>query len=139
MVESFIAPDAMQTLLVSAWASDTELLAALGGAFVFDAPPKGQIPPYVTVIRHDVTPRDGDLTPGAIHRIVVQCWHPLASRRAVLTLSDRIVAVALNAALSSEGLLVVNRQFEKLETAIDLKTGHARANVTLRFFIEPAA
>src|SRR5690606_13572946 len=101
-------------------------------------PPKGRRPPYVTVARHDVLPRDGDLAPGWDHRVLVHAWASEASRKAVLAIADRVLAVALGATLDDE-LVVTHRQHERTDTAIDRETGFARAAIALRFFTEAVA
>ncbi len=129
---------ALQISLLKALFADADLMAALGGRFVFDAPPKGRKPPYVVLTRHDVLSRDGDAAPGHDHRLLVQCWVPKPSRRAVLALAERVVAVALEADLTSESLVVTHIQHDRTDTAIDSETGHARAAIVLRAFSEPA-
>ena len=126
---------ALQTALVAALKADAAL-AGLVGAAVFDAPPPGTAPPYVAIVRHDATPRDGDLTPGLEHRLALHGWADRPSRRAALELADRIAAVAL-ALDGAAGLRLTLRRHERTETAIDGETGRARAAVTLAFFTEP--
>lgn len=129
----------LQGALVSALAADAELLALLGGAArIFDSPPQGARPPYVVIARHDVFPRDGDEAPGFDHRLVLEAWAPEASRKPVLAMAGRVAAVALGAALAPEGLVVTHRVVERTETAIDLRSGFARARVRVRVFTEPA-
>jgi len=126
----------LQAALVAALAADSGLTALTGEDAVFDAPPKGRRPPYVTVARHDMLPRDGDLAPGHDHRLLLHVWAADASRKAVLEMVDRVVAVALGAALDG-ALRVTHRQHERTDTAIDRQTGFARAAVSLKFFTEP--
>lgn len=130
---------ALQTSLLAALFADAELAASLGGNHVFDAPPKGQKPPYVAISRHDALSRDGDAAPGHDHRLLVQCWHPEPSRKAVLEIAERVIAVALEASLTSEGLCVTHIQHDRTDTAIDFETGYARAAIVLRAFTEPNA
>ena len=127
----------LQTTLVTALLADSALTTALGGTKVFDAPRKNLAPPYVVIARHDVLPRDGDLTPGHDHRLLINCWHNAPSREDVLVLADRIVAVALSADLDSAELIVTHAQHDRTETAIDPQTGQSRAAIALRFFSEP--
>lgn len=127
----------LQAALVTALATDAALVALVGEDAVFDAPPKGRRPPYVTVARHDVLPRDGDLAPGWDHRVLLHAWVGEASRKAVLAIADRVLAVALGAVLDDE-LVVTHRQHERTDTAIDRETGFARAAIALRFFTEMA-
>ncbi|HHY49913.1 MAG TPA: DUF3168 domain-containing protein, partial [Alphaproteobacteria bacterium] len=92
---------ALQSALAAALAQDGVLSALVGEAGIFDAPPKGRRPPYVTFARHDVVPRDGDLAPGHEHRIVVHAWAGEASRKAVLAICDAVLATALGADLGA--------------------------------------
>lgn len=127
----------LQTSLLAALFADAALVTALGGDFVFDAPPKGRKPPYVAITRHDALSRDGDETPGHDHRLLVQCWYPAPNRKAVLALAERVVAVVLATGLSSAALRVTHIQHDRTDTAIDTETGYARAAVVLRVFTEP--
>lgn len=126
----------LQAMLVAALDADPALTALVGTGRVFDAPPKGFRPPYVTVARHDIAPRDGDLTPGHEHRVVLHAWAAEPSRKAVLALAERIVAVA-TAGLDGALIVTLARQV-RTETTIDGGTGLARAAVELRFFTEAA-
>ena len=121
---------ALQAALVAALRADSEIA-------VFDAPPAGRAPPYVTIARHDVLPRDGDEATGYEHRLLLHAWATDASRKAVVALAETIVGVALAADLDPDGLLVTLRRHERTDTAIDAATGKARAAIALTFFSEP--
>lgn len=125
----------LQSALVTALEEDAELAVLIGTGAVFDAPPKGRRPPYVTIARHDVLPRDGDLTPGHDHRVLLHAWSAAASRKAVLAIAERVLAVAMSADLDAE-LVVTHRRHEWTDTAIDRQTGFARAAIALRIFTE---
>ncbi|MDR3475191.1 MAG: DUF3168 domain-containing protein [Devosia sp.] len=129
----------LQAALVAALHGDAALTALVGSNAIYDAPPKGATRPYLVIARHDLVPRDGDAAPGYDHRMILHLWHPDASRRAVLAIADRVLAVALEGALVPTDLVVTNRSHERTDTAIDLDTGAARAAITLRFFTEPTA
>jgi hypothetical protein len=128
---------ALQAALVAALRADSAL-AALVGSSIFDALPRGAAAPFIVVARHDLVPRDGDAAAGNDHRVILHLWHPDASRKAVLALADRVLAVALGG-LAPSGLLVTNAAHERTDTAIDFDTGAARAAITLRFFTEASA
>lgn len=128
----------LQSMLVAALIGDAVLTSLIGPEAVFDAPPKGKGPPYVTVARHDVLPRGGDLAPGHEHRMVLNAWAADASRKAAVAIAERVLAVAMFAELDGE-LTVTHRQHERTDTAIDRNTGFARAAVALRFFTEPSS
>jgi hypothetical protein len=127
----------VQRALVTAWGADGPLLALLGPDAVFDAPPKGRQPPYVTILRHDTAPRDGDETPGLEHKLTIHCWSPQPSRSAALAIADRIERVALSGAVQTEAHAITLKRHMRTETTIDLATGRARAAVSLRLFSEP--
>lgn len=125
---------ALQGPLVAALRADPELAAL---AAVFDAPPKGSLPPYLTIARHDLLPRDGDETPGNEHRLVLHAWASDASRKAVVAIAERVVAVAMDAGLNGE-LVVTLRRHDRTDTAIDAATGRARAAIAMTFYTEPS-
>ena len=120
---------AVQGALVTALKSDVAL-AALVGDGVFDAPPKERAAPYVVIARHDVIQRDGDLAVVQEHRVLLHCWGDRPSRKAVLGMAERVVAVALGLGRVSHA------EYARTDTVIDGETGLARAAVTLRFFSE---
>lgn len=130
---------ALQGGIVAALRADAALTALIGASGVFDAPPRGRPAPYIVLARHDLVPRDADAAPGSEHRVLLHLWHPDASRRAVLAIAERVLAVLLEGDLAAAGLAVTSRNHERTDTAIDLATGAARAVLTLRFFTEPSA
>lgn len=127
----------IQNALVGAWSADAALAVLIGAGAVFDAPPKGRQPPYVTILRHDAVPRDGDETPGLEHRLTIHCWASQPSRAAALAIAHRVERVALAGALAPTENVLTLRRHLRTETAIDLATGRARAAVNLRLFSEP--
>ncbi len=102
---------------------------------VFDAPPKDTAPPYVSIARHDVLPRDGDASPGHEHRVLLHVWAADASRKAALAIAEGVVETALD--LASDTLAITLRRHDRTDTAIDAGTGRARAAIALTFFTEP--
>jgi hypothetical protein len=128
---------ALQGALVAALREDAELTGLVGEDGVFDAPPAERLPPYVTIARHDVLPRDGDEALGYEHRVLLHAWAAEASRKAVVAIVERIVSVAETAELDGASLKVTLRRHERTDTAIDAKSGRARAAVALSFFTEP--
>ena len=127
---------ALQGAMVAALRADAALTALIGPA-VFDAPPRGQVAPYVVIARHDVLPRDGDAAPGNDHRVTLNIWHPESSRKSVLAIADAAGAVLLAGMLAPAGLAVTFASLDRTDTSIDLSTGAARAVLALRFFTEP--
>jgi hypothetical protein len=122
----------LQAALVQALRDDP----ALSGVGVFDAPPAGAERPWIAIARHDVIARDGDLTPGHEHRMLVHVWAAEASRRAALEIAERVVVAAIEFVVTE--LVVTLRRYDRTDTAIDGATGVARAVVALRFHSEPS-
>lgn len=121
---------ALQATLVAALRADPAIA-------VFDTPPPGQSPPYVTIARHDVLPRDGDDAPGHEHRVLFHAWVADASRKAVVALAETLVSRITAAGLDSASLQVTLRRHDRTDTSIDQNTGRARAAIALTFFSEP--
>jgi hypothetical protein len=122
---------ALQKGLVAALQAAPEL----AGISVFDAPIKDAAPPWIAIARHDVLPRDGDLTPGFEHRLVLQCWAADPSRKAVLGLVSAALA-CVEALTLSDGLRITHVAHERTDTAIDTDTGRARAALAVRIYSE---
>ncbi|HHG90662.1 MAG TPA: DUF3168 domain-containing protein [Devosia sp.] len=129
----------LQASIVAALGADTQLVAAIGADAVFDMPPKGKRAPYLVILRHDLVTRDTDILPGHDHRVQIQAWHADPSRAAVLVLAERVITVMESTDLSSSTLSVSHIQLDRTETAIDRKSGQARALLVFRIFSEPAA
>ncbi len=102
---------------------------------VFDSAPKEMVPPYVTIARHDVLPRDGDVAPGHEHRLLLHVWAADASRKSALATAEDVTDAALDVA--SDELRVTLARHDRTDTAIDTATGRARAAIALTFFTEP--
>ena len=128
----------LQASIVSALSADTQLIAAIGSDAIFDMPPKGKRAPYLVILRHDLLTRDTDVFPGHDHRIQIQIWHNDPSRAAALALADRVIEVMASTDLSTLTLNVSHVQHDRTETAIDRKSGQARASLVFRIFSEPA-
>lgn len=126
----------IQTALVAAWRADAPLGLLVGEA-IFDTPPKGRKPPYVTILRHDAAPRDGDETPGLEHRLTIHCWAAEPSRSAALALAHRVEKAATFGTLAPQEHTLTLRRHVRTETTIDSATGRARAAVFVRLHSEP--
>lgn len=125
---------ALQAALVAALEADAALIALVGAAGVFDAPPQNRPAPYVVIDRHDIRQVDGDGTPGQEHRVLIHCWADRPSRKAALAIAERVTAARTG--LVPADLAVTLAEHVRTETVIDAVTGQARAAVLLRFFTE---
>lgn len=122
---------ALQKGLVAALGAAPELL----GVGIFDAPPKGAAPPSIAIARHDLVPRDGDLTPGFEHRLVLHAWAQGASRKGALELVSAAFD-CIEALTVSDGLRITHVAHERTDTAIDADSGRARAALAVRIHSE---
>ena len=66
----------------------------------------------------------------------MHAWVADASRKAVLAIAERVVAVALAADLAGN-LAITMRRHDRTDTAIDSATGRARAAIAMTFYSEP--
>ena len=122
----------LQTNLLVALKADAQLMTLVGAEAIFDAPIRGKKAPFVAIIRHDIITRDGDETPTNEHRILLHCRHNDVSRKAVLEIAERVIAVALNENLSSTNLIVNYVTHIRTETTIDNKSSTALAAISLK-------
>lgn len=127
----------LQAALITVLNADAGLTSLVGADPVFDAPPKGRKPPYVTIIRHDAEDRSEQAGEGFAHRLAFQVWMDRTSRTDTLAIAARVGAVGLGASLSMDDFLATHRHLERTETFVDLKTGWTRATVRLRVMTEP--
>ena len=123
----------LQAALLAALRADAGLRALVGGA-IHDAPPQGIRPPDIFLARHDVTPRDADLSPGREHRLVLSLRAASANRKAITDMAERIEAVI--GALRPDDLRISFRRIESLETSLDPVARVAEGRLTLRLFTE---
>ena len=124
----------LQGALIAALRNDPALVALAGADGVFDAPPRDRAAPYLVIARHDVIQRDADAAAGQEHRVLIHCWSDQPSRKQALLMAERVVAAIEG--LAPTGLTVTSAAHVRTDTAVDGKTGLARAAVTLRLLSE---
>lgn len=128
----------LQTQIVSKLNADVALVSLIGADAIFDMPPKGKKGIFLTILRHDIIARDGDLAPGSDHRLQLRIWGEGPNRASVLVPAERVIAVLTLVELSSPTLSVTHVNHVRTDTLVDLKTGRATATIYLRIFSEPA-
>lgn len=127
----------LQTSIISHLNADVALTTAIGIGAIFDVPPKGKSGPYIVFSRHDLIVRNTDIAPGNDHRIQIGIWVPEPSKEMALTLAERVISVVTGEALSTIDLRITTVSHLRTDTAIELKTGRARALVHFRILSEP--
>lgn len=126
----------LQSALIAQLRADNGLKLLIGADGIFDAPPKGRMPPYVTILSHDAIPIDGDADPAFEHKLVLHCWSEQPSRKAASEIANRVESIALGRGWSGDGIEVSARRHIRTETVIDTVRGRARAAVQLRFLTQ---
>ena len=69
--------------------------------------------------------------------MIFHAWAADASRKAVVAMAERVVAVAMGGGARWRRCVVTLRRHDRTDTAIDTATGRARAAIALTFYSEP--
>ncbi len=128
----------LQTKIVAALAADIALTDIIGINGIFDLPPKGKSGSYLVLGPHDVLSRDADIALGNEHRLQIRGWTPQPNRADALMLAERVVSVLTSTDLSSALLKVTHVHHRRTDSAVDLKTGRANANISFLVHSEPS-
>ena len=111
------AAPALQQAVFELLAADAELAALLGGARVYDGPPRNAAAPYAHL--GELTERDWSTATEAGVEIsfAVVAWSREPGRAEALTIAERMRALLHDAALDVEGFRLANLRHVGTETA----------------------
>jgi hypothetical protein len=128
---------ALQEAVFEALSADATLVALLGGAKVFDSPPRNAAAPYVHL--GEVTARDWSTATdaGTEMNFAVVAWSRVPGRAEGLAIADRVVALLHDQVLALDGFRLVNLRHIATETARVEKPEGRRAVVRFRAVVEP--
>lgn len=129
----------LNAALISAWSADLQLAALLGPSGISDRPARGAQPPYVVVARHEVRPRDTDVSPGWEHRVRLHAWAHDPNTAEALSIAERLILVAESVTLNGPELWLTHVAHQSTQSGIDPKSGRGRAIIEWRFMTEPQA
>lgn len=126
----------LQTELVALLANDPTLINLIGNGRIFDAPRRGQRPPFVTIKSHQFAPRDAIATALFDHEIELEFWHARSARQLGFQVAEQIVELFLNHNFGV-GCRAVRQNHRHTKTTIEPRTGWAKTLIGLRITLEP--
>lgn len=126
----------LQTELVELLRNDAALTALIGSNKVFDAPRRGQRPPFIIIKNHDFSPRDAIATSLFDHEVELEFWHARGARELGFQVAERVVDLFL-AHPFGVSFRAVRQNHRHTKTSIEQRTGWAKTLIGLRMTIEP--
>jgi len=130
---------ALQGAVFAALSADAALTALLGGANIFDGPPRNAAAPYVHL--GEIEARDWSTATEAGAEIVfaVVAWSRQAGRSEAMAVAERVRTVLQDADLALAAWRLVNLRHVSTETARAEKPEGRRAVARFRAVIEAIA
>jgi hypothetical protein len=117
---------------------DAALVALLGGARVYDEPPRGAAPPYVVLGACSSADLSGDETPAAEHALAVEVWSGEGGLAQALRVSDRVTRLLDGAPLALDGHRLASLAWTETAAARTEDGRLRRAALSFRAVTEPA-
>jgi hypothetical protein len=131
------APAALRAAIHHALVADTGLAAALGGAKIYDEPPRNAAFPYVTLGDARVIDASSDDGPTQEHQLTLHAWSRQGGHKEAHVITGALLAALDDAPLSPDGHRLVNLRFSiaDIRREADGRTYHAL--VRFRAVTEP--
>jgi hypothetical protein len=128
---------ALRAAIHDALTADSALTAALGGAHVYDEPPRAAAFPYVTLGEARLTPVAADGEALEEHQMTLHAWSRQGGHREAHVIAGALLQALDNAPLSPEGHRLVHLRFAlaDIRRESDGRTYHAL--VRFRAVTEP--
>ncbi len=128
---------ALRAAIHDALSADGGLIAALGGARIYDAPPRDATFPYITLGEARVTDVSSDDGPTQEHLLTLHAWSRQGGHKEAHGISGALLQALDDAALSPDGHRLVNLRFAvaDIRREADGRTYHAV--VRFRAITEP--
>lgn len=130
---------ALQTALFEHLRADPALVAALGGARVYDAPPHAQSgeasPPYITLGDETVTAWDTKTEEGTAHEVTLTIWSAERGFSQVKRIQAAL-ADALETAPALTNARIADLRFVSAATRRERRTRLRRADCVYRALVE---
>ena len=129
---------ALRSAIHDALIADSALTAVLGGAKVYDEPPRGAEFPYVTLGEARVTDASADDAPLQEHQLTLHAWSRQGGHKQAHAITGALLAALDDAPLAPSGHRLVNLRFAiaDIRRESDGRTYHAL--VRFRAVTEPA-
>jgi len=132
------AAAALRAAIHHALSNDAPLAALLGGAKVYDEPPRGARPPYVTIGEARVSDASAGDDDAEEHQLTLHAWSHQGGHREAHLIAGALLQALDDAPLALDGHLLVNLRFAlaDIRRESDGRTYHAA--VRFRAVTEPA-
>jgi hypothetical protein len=129
---------ALRAAIHDALVSDAGLAAVLGGARVYDEPPRGATFPYVTLGEARLTDASSDGGMTQEHQLTLHAWSRKGGHREAHLIAGTLLQALDDAPLAPDGHRLVNLRFSvaDIRRESDGRTYHAL--VRFRAVTEPA-
>lgn len=129
---------ALRAAVRAALVADGALIAALGGARVFDDPPRGDVFPYVTLGEARIIDASADDGPTQEHQLTLHAWSRQGGHKEAHVIAGALLQALDDVPLTPAGHRVVNFRFSiaDIRREADGRTYHAL--VRFRAVTEPA-
>jgi hypothetical protein len=129
---------ALRSAIHDALIADSGLAAALGGAKIYDEPPRNAAFPYVTLGDARLTDMSVDSGPTQEHQLTLHAWSRQGGHKEAHVITGALLQALDDVALSPAGHRLVNLRFSiaDIRREADGRTYHAL--VRFRAVTEPA-
>lgn len=132
------ASTALRAAIHAALVADGAVNAALGGAKIYDEPPRNAAFPYVTLGDARVIDVSADLAPMQEHQLTLHAWSRQGGHKEAHVIAGALLSALDDAPLSPAGHRLVNLRFAiaDIRREADGRTYHAL--LRFRAITEPA-
>jgi hypothetical protein len=132
------ATTALRAAIFAALKADSAVTSTLGGARIYDEPPRGAAFPYVTIGDARVVDASADLAPTQEHQVTLHGWSRQGGHREAHVIAGALIDALDDAPLGLSGHRLVNFRFSiaDIRRESDGRTYHAL--VRFRAVTEPA-
>jgi hypothetical protein len=131
------ASAALRAAIHDALNADGALIALLGGAKVYDEPPRGAAFPYVTLGEARVTDFSTGTEPGEEHQITLHAWSRQGGHREAHLISGALLQALDDAPLPLADYRLVNLRFATADVRREADGHTYHALVRFRAMTEP--
>lgn len=118
-------------------AGDAALGALLGGARVYDEPPRALLPPYVVLTGCASADLSGDAAPAEEHALGLQVWSREGGLSEALKIADHVVRLLDGANLALDGVRLGLLAWRSTDAGRAADNGLRRAELSFRAVTEP--
>ena len=132
------ATSALRAAIHDALIADSGVIAALGGAKIYDEPPRDAMFPYVTLGEARIVDASSDLGPTQEHQVTLHSWSRQGGHKEAHVIAGALLSALDDAPLHPAGHRLVNLGFAiaDIRREADGRTYHAL--VRFRAVTEPS-